>query len=102
MSEDVERLIRIKDRTANLEDRDVLSKACRALTGSKWMRIDSAPIGCTEFLAYDPVAQKYDVCYRHARYGVTSTQMNSEYGAMESEFNADRATHWQALPAPPS
>ena len=69
-----------------------------------WQPIDTCPKGeDDEFLAYDPVSDKFDVCYwLDMTYGgVCSTQSCGEYGPMEDEFNADRATHWQALPAKP-
>lgn len=79
-----------------------------------------------EFLAYDPVSGKQDVCHAVTRdiYGhldlkpsgspLTTTrgkigclksceavQQDGEYGPMEDEFHGDRATVWMPLPPPP-
>lgn len=69
---------------------------------SEWQPIETAPEGC-EFLAYDPVADKFDVC---ARIGFLSdrvfqTQVDGEYGPSDDEFDGSRATHWMPLPESP-
>lgn len=73
-----------------------------------WMPIESAPTDGTEFLAYDPVAKKYDVCtaeilppYYRVRFSVNVTQCDGTYGPSRDDFHDTRATRWQPLPKPP-
>ena len=91
-----------------------------------WLPIETRPEG-GEFLAYDPISGKQDVCYADtlAIYGyldVTQSgtpfstrrgkigerpsceavQQDGEWGPSDSDFQGDRATHWMPLPAPPS
>lgn len=71
---------------------------------SEWKTIDSAPRDGSEFLAYDPVAKKFDVCHMVpwvTGYACDAVQADGEYGPMEDEFQGRRATHWKDLPAPP-
>lgn len=90
-----------------------------------WRPIETRPDE-GEFLAWDPVAQKQDVCiacteaiYGHLdmtksgrpfssrrreigkRNSCYSTQSDGEYGPSDDEFQGDRATHWAPLPEPP-
>ena len=65
--------------------------------------IETAPKDGSEFLAYDPVARKFDVCewYKFGKGGhgrVYQTQEDGEYGPREDDFQADRATLWWPLP----
>ncbi len=63
--------------------------------------IDTCPKDGSEFLAYDPVAGKFDVCRDYDDgYGCQSTQQNLEWGPFESDFQASRATLWWPLPTP--
>ena len=71
---------------------------------SEWQPIETCPED-GEFLAYDPVAGKQDVCtfwaeIRGKRY-VLAVQLDGEYGPGDHEFMGDRATHWMPLPEPP-
>lgn len=71
----------------------------------KWRKIDTAPVDGTEFLAYDPVAKKFDVCAAlaspwHHDNRIESTQLDGEFGPGEWEFRAERATHWHPIIAP--
>ena len=67
--------------------------------------IDTAPRDGTEFLAYDPVAKKFDVCHYLTWTNFfepmqirQSTQFDAEYGPLEDEFQPERATLWWPLP----
>lgn len=62
--------------------------------------IETCPKDGSEFLAYDPVARKYDVCewWDSVMVGVHQTQSDSEYGPMEDDFWPQRATLWWPLP----
>ena len=74
-----------------------------------WQPIETAPEN-EEFLAYDSVAKKMDVC--HVLYVVSKSkikliaqiQMDNEYGPFSDEFGYDYAniTHWMPLPEPPT
>lgn len=66
----------------------------------EWQPIETAPKDGTEILAFDPVADKCDVCYMQ-RSRIWSTQSDGEYGPDDDEFQATRATHWMPLPKPP-
>lgn len=78
---------------------------------SEWQPIETAPRDGTEFLAYDPVVNKYDVCYASDNrwYGPRDDddlpyfihQVDGDYGSCDDYFNGDRATHWMPLPEPP-
>lgn len=71
---------------------------------SPWLPIDSAPKDGTEFLAYDPVSKKQDVCemkFIGKAWRVWATQVDGEMGPSEDEFQGHRATHWMPLPTPP-
>ena len=60
--------------------------------------IDSAPKDGSEFLAYDPVAKKFDVCTYEKRWNrFYQTQMDGESGPGEDDFQAERATLWWPL-----
>lgn len=82
-----------------------------------WNPIDSAPCDGTEFLAYDPVAKKFAVCFarreppytnwdRKVRRGewvdINPTQIDGEYGPDDDDFWGSRATYWAPLPLPPT
>ena len=65
--------------------------------------IETAPRDGREFLAYDPVARKFDVCAWVERAWlpageVESTQSDSEYGPLDDEFKPERAALWWSLP----
>mgnify|MGYP001009841731 CR=1 FL=1 len=91
----------------------------------EWQPIETRPEE-GEFLAWDPVARKQDVCCatyeniygaldvtvsgipfssRRGKIGVRpscrATQFDGELGPDDDEFQGDRATHWQPLPEPP-
>ena len=65
--------------------------------------IGSVPRDGTEFLAYDPVAKKFDVCVWWSDpailAGIHPTQSDGEYGPFEDDFLPERATLWWPLPA---
>lgn len=65
--------------------------------------IETAPRDGSEFLAYDPVARKFDVCmWRNEPSGMIGahpTQIDSEWGPCADEFQSERATLWWPLPA---
>jgi hypothetical protein len=90
-----------------------------------WLPIESRPDE-GEFLAYDPISGKQDVCHATTRTvyerffdadssfpGILGTrkvaeirsceasQYDGEYGPSDDEFEGDRATHWMPLPPPP-
>jgi hypothetical protein len=65
--------------------------------------IATCPKDESEFLAYDPVARKFDVCVWVPKgsgiiEGIMSTQFDGEYGPMEDDFHERRATLWWPLP----
>lgn len=66
--------------------------------------IETCPKDESEFLAYDPVAKRFDVCVWWASprsmVGAHSTQIDGEDGPCEDEFQSQRATLWWPLPAP--
>ena len=67
-----------------------------------WQPIDTAPTDGSEFLAYDPVAKKFDVCVMHESvvglgWVCHATQSDGEYGPYEDEFHGHRATLWASL-----
>lgn len=70
-----------------------------------WQPINTAPRDKSEFLAYDPVAKKYDVCtmedwsnMRGEWWVCYPTQSDGEYGPCDDDFKYDRATLWMPLP----
>jgi hypothetical protein len=90
-----------------------------------WLKIETRPDE-GEFLAWDPVARKQDVCratmeniYADVRLDFTrdpflsrrekigqrksceAAQMDGEFGPDDDEFRGDRATHWAPLLPPP-
>lgn len=90
-----------------------------------WKPIETRPDD-GEFLAYDPVSKKQDVCYATtedvygyldvtvsgrpyssdrgkvgSRKSCSPVQSDGEYGPDHDEFQGGRATHWQPLPEPP-
>lgn len=92
---------------------------------SEWQEIETCPDE-GEFLAYDPVSGKQDVCTmiiesvygpldltttgipytsRRAKVGTrrscTQVQEDYEYGPDDDQFQGERATHWMPLPTPP-
>jgi hypothetical protein len=75
---------------------------------SKWQKMDTRPDE-GEFLAWDPVAKKQDVCHATSelKNGVwiilscEASQYDGEYGPYMDEFRGERATHWMPLPEPP-
>lgn len=92
---------------------------------SEWKPIDTRPEE-GEFIAYDPVSGKQDVCYAvttdvYGYLNVTSSgrpyssdrgkigtrksceasQTDGEYGPDDDDFQGDRATHWMPLQEPP-
>lgn len=66
-----------------------------------WQTIDTAP-ETGEFLAYDPVSKKQDVCERDWRGNIWQVQMDGELGPYEHEFQGPRASHWMPLPECPA
>ncbi len=92
----------------------------------EWMPIETRPDE-GEFLAYDPVSGKQDVCYatttdvfghvdgltqsgrpfttRRGKIGTrkscSATQSDGEYGPYDEDFQGERATHWKPLDPPP-
>lgn len=61
--------------------------------------IETCPEDGSEFLAYDPVAKKFDVCaYSDNWQRVVSTQTDLEFGPLEDDFQFERATLWWPLP----
>lgn len=71
----------------------------------EWFKIDTAPRDGSQFLAYDPIADEFDVCIMQhwspkMGWRVWSCQIDGEYGPSEDEFNADRATIWSPLTKP--
>lgn len=72
-----------------------------------WQPIKTAPRDDTEFLAYDSVARKFDVCemvqHVSGRWECRAVQFDREYGALSYEFGEDsrNITHWRPLPDPP-
>lgn len=67
----------------------------------KAIRRDPPP-GDKEFLAYDPVSDRFDVCEveKDGR-TVASTQRDSEWGPLPDQFKPERATHWAPVSRPP-
>jgi len=86
--------------------------ALAATKNGGWKPIETRPED-GEFLAWDPVSGKQDVCQSilkmrivdgKACYDVPScaaVQQDSEYGPDEDEFQGHRATHWMPLSSPP-
>lgn len=72
---------------------------------SGWQPIETAPKDGSEFLAYDPMAKKYDVCtmtHPWSRlFECRAVQLDGELGAYEDEFQGSRATLWMPLPPAP-
>ncbi len=70
---------------------------------SEWQPIETAPRDGGEFLAYDPVSRKFDVCRMKDWCGWTCvpTQLDNYEGAEDGCFEGDMATHWMPLPEPP-
>ncbi len=63
--------------------------------------IATCPKDGSEFLAYDPIADKFDVCMWLTDFGfdhLVSTQADREWGALDEDFQPERATLWWALP----
>ena len=58
--------------------------------------IETCPKDGSEFLAYDPVAEKFDVC-RWTHY-LVQTQVDGEWGPFDDDFHDTRATLWWPLP----
>lgn len=68
---------------------------------TEWKTIDSRPPE-GEFLAYDPVSGKQDVCRAVVGNSLCeAVQQDGEYGADADEFQGVRATHWAPLPQAP-
>jgi len=67
---------------------------------SDWQPIETAPKD-GEFLAYDPIAKKHDICHWEGSLGCFQVQCDGIFGPEEDEFDGTRATHWQPLPNPP-
>lgn len=91
-----------------------------------WHPIETRPDE-GEFLAYDPISDKQDVCYATTedvfgcidgltisgkpfttkrgkigkRNSCEATQSDGEYGPEDDDFQGGRATHWQPLPPKP-
>jgi len=59
--------------------------------------IDTCPKDGSEFLAYDPVARKFDVCLWRGN-EPRATQYDHEYGPLSDQFQDERATLWWPLP----
>ena len=71
----------------------------------QWHPIETCPKDGREFLAYDPVAKKFDVCVWWepgglCTGGLRSTQFDGEWGSLEDEFQEARATLWAEIEAP--
>jgi hypothetical protein len=74
-----------------------------------WQPIATAPTDGTEFLAYDSVARKCDVCVMvqfggpKGRWWCDPVQSDGEMGPSTDEFGygAENITHWMPLPEPP-
>ena len=67
-----------------------------------WQPIETAPKDGAEFLAYDPVSNRADVCEWNEMLGcVWQSQADGEFGPDEGEFRGDSASHWMPLPQPP-
>jgi hypothetical protein len=63
--------------------------------------IKSCPKDGSEFLAYDPIADKFDVCLWFTGFGISclcSTQSDGEWGPFDDDFQPERATRWWPLP----
>lgn len=73
---------------------------------SAWQPIATAPDDKSDFLAYDPVSDCFDVAFafrkRNGKLVVTSPQYESEDGPFPDEFDGARATHWMPLPEAPT
>ena len=69
----------------------------------RWLPIETMP-NEGEFLAWDPVAGKADVCSVEFYLGIglmlTSTQQDGEYGPLPDDFHAERATMWAPISPP--
>jgi hypothetical protein len=71
-----------------------------------WQPIATAPTDGTEFLAYDSVAKKFDVCVMTSfgrNWYCDSVQSDGEMGPAKDEFGyrEENITHWMPLPEPP-
>jgi hypothetical protein len=68
-----------------------------------WQPIETAPKDGTEFLGYDSLTRKMDVCVWQDWY-FYQVQCDGEMGPSDDEFGYDwkTITHWRPLPAPPT
>lgn len=67
-----------------------------------WVR-EHAPPKNREFLGYDSVADKYDVCFWAVEdFGgeIRSTQADQLYGPLDDDFQPARVTHWAEIVGP--